>query len=178
MEMNPADGREKKKNRRKFLIWLLSLLLIVTLAGGIWYYFHSKPVAIVSGVFPDAQNAQKMTDKEMKNFANKAVDKSKVTLKVYPEVNIKSDSINGHMWVKNVPVNEAGQQAILKDATTGKELFKSGLIKPGYEIVNAKLNEKLSPGKHKGSVIIEFYDLKSKKLLGKTSVSVVINVDK
>lgn len=169
---------ERRKKKRKILIWILSLLLLFTVAGGIWYYYNSKPTSIVSSVFPDPKSAQKMTDKELKDFANKAVDKSNVTLKVYPVVSVKSDGVTGNMWVKNVPVNEAGQQAVLKDVTTGKELFKSGMIKPGYEITDAKLSEKLSSGKHKGSVTMEFYDLKTKKLLGKTSVNVTINVEK
>lgn len=116
-----------------------------------------------------------MSPEQLKKYAQKTVDDSKVTINVYPEIYIESNGINGSLWIQNLPTNTTGQQAILKDSE-GTVIFKSGLLEPGYEVREVKLTKKQSQGTHKGSVEIEFYDLKTKKKMSQTSVDVTITV--
>ncbi|MDR2977390.1 MAG: hypothetical protein LBV19_08920 [Streptococcaceae bacterium] len=167
------DSGKKKKKR---LLWLLSVLLLLATGIGIWLALTQHHEAkIVSGL-PDVKATQKMTEGELKKYADKVVDQNNVTIQVYPKIAVESDGITGRMWVQNPPVNATGQEALLKEKN-GELLFASGLIKPGYQVSNIKMTKKLSKGKHPGVIALNFYDLDSKKLVGQTKVDVSITVD-
>lgn len=161
------------RNRKKFLLLLLSLLALLALAGGLWWY-NSRPNVVASGL--PAATTEKMSPVDLKKYAQKAVDQSNVTVQVYPHVYIKEDGQIGKMYVQNVPVNKTGQVATLKDKTTGEVLYTSELLKPGYQVSQVTLKKKLSKGDHPGTVTLTFYDLKEEKQVGKVNVAVTIHV--
>lgn len=117
-----------------------------------------------------------MSDKALKKYVDKKVNANQVTMEVYPEVTIKSDGINGNLWIHNVPINKVGQQATLLDENN-KELTKTGLIKPGYQVDTVKLNRKLTKGLHKGTIKITFYDLSKKEKVGQEAIEAQIEVE-
>lgn len=171
--MKDKSKKQENTTRKKKILLLLLLLLLLGVAGGFWSYYN-KDTQVVSGL-PAEIGTKKMSDKDLKTYANKKVNASQVTLEVYPEISIASDGLEGHLWVHNIPTNRVGQQATLFDENK-KEIAQTGLIKPGYQVDTVKLNKKLSAGSHKGTVQLTFYDLKKKKDVGKTSVDVLINV--
>ncbi|GAB2028061.1 hypothetical protein [Lactovum odontotermitis] len=172
--------REKRKNtarQKKRKRWLVLLSVLVLLIGclGLWFAFHHSEKRIVAGL-PDIKKTQKMTEGQLKQYADKVVDDSNVTIQVYPKISIGSDGVTGKMWVQNPPVNTTGQSASLT-SEDGELLFDSGLIEPGYQVSDIKLAKKLTKGNHSGVITLNFYDLKSKKQVGQTKVDVSITVD-
>ena len=172
-----SQNANNKNKIRKTLDKLLLLLLLLTIGGGVYWYLSIKPTPIVSGIFPSAKAAQKMTPDEMKDYAQKEVDKSNVTINVHPKVSVQENGTSATMWVQNIPINTTGQQAILQDKETGEVLAESGLIEPGEEVREIELTKKLTSGTHNGVILIEFYDLEKKEQIGDTSVNVQINVE-
>lgn len=163
------------RSYNKFLLFIGSILALLALLGGMWW-FSSQPHVAVSSGLPDAVT-EKISDNEMKKYANEKVNASNVTLHVYPEVTIKSDGITGTLFVQNLPVNKTGQTVTLQNAANGEVLFTSNLIKPGYQISQVKLNEKMDKGVYKGLVQVSFYDLEAQKQVGRTDVQVSIMVE-
>lgn len=172
-EREELEVTVKVRNQKKILFYLLSLLALLALVGGIWWY-NSRPTNVASGLPSVA--TEKMSPVELKKYAEKEVDKSNVTVQVYPRISVQEDGQTAKMYVQNVPSNETGQVAVLKDKETGEVLYSSDLLKPGYQVSDIQLNKKLSKGKHQGIVTLTFYDLKEEKQVGKTNVAVTINV--
>ena len=114
-----------------------------------------------------------MSDEDIKAYANKKVSASQVSLEVYPSVTLKGSKAS--LYIHNVPSNKVGQQAILYDEKDQK-IGQTGLIKPGYEVDTIITRSQLAEGKHKGRIQLVFYDLSTKKQVGKTSVAVSIEV--
>jgi hypothetical protein len=167
--------RKRKKKKRYYMI--LMLVLLVGLGGfGVWKYIENehKHMQVVSGL-PSDLGTKKLSDKEIKKYADKKVNASQVTMEVYPEIIIGSDGKSGNLWIHNAPTNKLGQQATLFDEDS-KELSKTGLMKPGYQVDTVKLDRALSKGKHKGTVQLTFYNLEQQKEVGRTSVDVEIDV--
>lgn len=155
---------------------MISVLVLFLIVGGfLFYHFHSQPSRTVSGL-PTEYGTKKMSDKALKKYVDKKVNANQVTMEVYPEVTIKSDGINGNLWIHNVPINKVGQQATLLDENN-KELTKTGLIKPGYQVDTVKLNRKLTKGLHKGTIKITFYDLSKKERVGQEAIEAQIEVE-
>jgi hypothetical protein len=164
---------EQKKKRRLRRILLLVLLLFLVIGGGLWWKSSLKRPQIASGL-PEAA-MEKMTDTELKKYADMKVDQSNVTIQVFPEVEVESDGRTGTLFAQNLPTNETGQTITLTD-DAGEVLFKSGLLKPGYQVSKVQLDKELSEGTHKGLVTVTFYDLKEEKQVGETNVEVSIHV--
>ncbi|MBC1925529.1 hypothetical protein [Listeria innocua] len=174
-ETSTENKDEKKKKKKK---WLLLLLLLALFLGVFYLFFirdHYVPKQVVSGNFPELAG-KKMGADDLKKYAKRAVDTSKVTINVYPDVEVETDGKTGNLWIQNVPTNATAQQAILREKDSNDTLFKSGVLKPGYEVRSIVLDKKLSQGVHKGVMEIEFYDLKTQKKVGQTFVDVKINV--
>ncbi|MBO0460820.1 MULTISPECIES: hypothetical protein [unclassified Enterococcus] len=168
---------EKNEQKKKKRLLVLVLLLLALVAIGWYWYTNNQPTQILSDGFPEIKNAEKMTGEQLKKYANQAVDESNVTINVYPEVNINADGKTGNIWIQNLPTNRYGQQAILSVKDSQEKLYETGLLEPGYEVTELTLTKNLSSGEYPGVVELEFYDLDNKKLMGKTTVDVMIHVN-
>lgn len=175
--MHEKEAINDKKKRQKRLFVLISAFVLLFACLGLWFgvIHHGSGTKIVAGL-PDVKATQKMTEGQLKKYADKVVDQNNVTIQVYPKILISSDGVTGKMWVQNPPVNSTGQEASLM-SENGEVLFDSGLIQPGYQISTIKLTHKLTKGNHSGVIALNFYDLKSKKQVGQTKVDVSITVD-
>ncbi|MDY4307054.1 hypothetical protein SNF32_05765 [Enterococcus mundtii] len=129
------------------------------------------------GRFSGNQTCGKNDRRSTEKYANQAVDDSNVTINVYPEVSVNADGKTGNIWIQNLPTNRYGQQAILSMKDSKETLYETGLLEPGYEVTELTLAKELTTGTHPGVVELEFYDLENKKLMGKTTVDVTINVN-
>ena len=160
------------KSRKKTWFSLLSMIVLAALLSGLWLFVQQNSPQVTSGL--PRMATEKMTDVELKKYANKKVDESNVTINAYSKIKIENDGRTGKMWVQNLPVNKTGQVVTLKDRKTGEILFTSDLLRPGYQVTSIILNKKLSEGTHKGLITLSFYDLKEEKLVGQTDIEAVI----
>lgn len=161
-------------SKKKLIVFVLTILALLALALGFWWYSQNRHPTVSSGL--PKVGTEKMTDAQLKQYADKKVDGSNVTLQVYPKVNVENDGRTAYLWVQNVPVNTTGQTVTLKNKTTGDVLYTSDLLEPGYQTSQVSLDKKLSKGTHSGLVTLTFYDLKEQKQVGQTDVEVTITV--
>ena len=118
-----------------------------------------------------------MNDQKLKEYANQRADETAMTVNVYPEVTISSANNQGQMWVQNLPTNVYGQEAELILAETGELLYSSGMLEPGNQNTTVTLEKYLEKGDYPAQIKLAFYNLKTKKLEGKTTVDATIHVD-
>ena len=166
--MNQEENTFFSKNKK---IILLLILLLIFLSA-VFMFVNLKTAQVMSGL-PSSEGTKKMSDEDIKAYANKKVSASQVSLEVYPWVTLKGSKAS--LYIHNVPSNKVGQQAILYDEKDQK-IGQTGLIKPGYEVDTITTSSQLAEGKHKGRIQIVFYDLSTEKQVGKTSVAVSIEV--
>ncbi|GHU36325.1 hypothetical protein FACS1894193_08180 [Bacilli bacterium] len=159
-------------SKKKKVVLLLILLLIVMLSVGSYVLINQKTPQIMNGL-PSSEGTKKMSDEAIKAYANKKVSASQVKLEVYPEVVFEGQQ--GKLYIHNAPTNRIGQQAILYDEKDQK-IAQTGLIKPGYEVDTITTKSQLSKGEHKGRIQIVFYDLSTKQEVGRTSITISIEV--
>lgn len=157
-------------SKKKKIALLLLLLCLMLVAG---YHFLNQKTPQITGGLPSTQGTKKMSDKDVKAYANKKVSASQVSLEVYPEVTISGTK--GSLYIHNVPTNKVGQQAFLYDENN-QMIAQTGLIKPGYEVDTITTSSQLATGNHKGRIQLIFYDLSKEEQVGKTSVAVSIEV--
>lgn len=165
---------EVKVKGIRWVLWIASALLLLALLGGYLWLNSRPPTTLVAGL--PASATEKMTDQQLKEYAAKKVDSSNVTLQVYHKVSVEEDGKTAKLFVQNVPTNETGQLVTLKDKESGEVLYRSDLLKPGYQTSDILLDKKLSKGEHEGLVTLTFYDLKEEKQVGQTDVEVTLTV--
>lgn len=168
--------KEKKRKRRKLIIIILLLLAIL---GGTCYYFFNKSsnqTTVVTGDFlPKNKDASKMKDKEIKGYAKKAVDASRFQMVIRSKINVKSNNNSSNLYIQNPP-NNTYPIAVTISLKNKKVVYKSGAIKVGYEVRNAKLDAHLKPGTYTGTAVFKLYDAKTSKAKGQVAAKVTITV--
>lgn len=171
------DSKQTFTHRKRK--WLLLLLLLLMVGGiGFYYWFSHRAIVIEpQDSFPEVTKASKMNDQKLKEYANQRADETAMTVNVYPEVTISSANNQGQMWVQNLPTNVYGQEAELILAETGELLYSSGMLEPGYQNTTVTLEKYLEKGDYPAQIKLAFYNLKTKKLEGKTTVDATIHVD-
>lgn len=169
--------RVQKKKKRRMLPLLLILLLAVISSGAYYYFLHKEPVRIMSGDYlPDTKDAQKMTDKEVKEAEQKEVDASKFNMVIKPEAEFKTGDAKGSLYIQNPATNAYPVNVIITLDADGQEIYSSGGIEPGYEVSQAKLDKKLKKGDYLATATFNIYDPKTKQKKGKVQASITIHI--
>ncbi|MBO0451121.1 hypothetical protein [Candidatus Enterococcus murrayae] len=168
---------EKQKNKRK---WLIVLLLLLAL-GGIGAYFLTreapKPVSMISGDFlPDNKDAKEISDAELKKMAQQKVDHSKFNMVIAPEATFEAGDKAGELIIQNPAHNAYPVNVEITRNDTGDLIYTSGAIQPGYEVKEAKLEEKLSKGDYPATAKFSLYDDKTKEKKGEVAAKITIHV--
>nr|WP_236671885.1 hypothetical protein [Enterococcus sp. BWB1-3] len=157
----------------------MALLLFLLIGGGVYYYFtqQEEPVRIVSGDYlPDAKEAQKMTDKQIKAAEQKMVDASKFNMVIKPEATFASGNEEGDIYIQNPEHNAYPINVVIALDEDGKEVYSSGAVEPGYEIKNAVLDVALAKGDYPATATFNIYDPVTKQKQGQVQASIMINV--
>lgn len=169
---------EKKKNKKK---WLLLLLLLLLALGGIGTYFltreKAQPVSVVSGEFlPEGKDASKISDAEIKEMAQKKVDRSKFNMVIAPEADFSAGDQKGELVIQNPSHNAYPVNVEITRNDNGELIYTSGAIKPGYEVKEAQLEKKLSKGNYPATAKFSLYDDKTKEKKGEVAAKITIHV--
>lgn len=168
---------EKKNKKKKWISLLLLLLLIIGATGGYyWYKTHQNPKELIAGDYPDIKDAQKMTEKELKEYEKKKVDETQFTLTIFPEATFSKATSEGNIYIKNEPVNAYPINVKVMLDEGKKQIYESGMIEPGFEVTKAKLDKPLEPGTYKATAYVDIYDNKTKEKRGTTQAVIEITV--
>jgi hypothetical protein len=175
---NPEDKKRKKKG---LLILLLCLLLLACGGYGVYHFFFNQPketVSVISGDFlPQGKDAKKMSDKEIADTAQKAVDASKFNMMIGTEATIAAQTQAGTLKIKNPQTNSYPINVVITDDKTGDIIYTSGAIQPGEEVSHVQLEKKLEKGTYQTTAKFSLYDPKTKAKKGEVAagVSFIVN---
>lgn len=178
MEKLNQTNEDKKKKKRLLLIILL--LLVAISAGGLYYYFSTKtePVQVISGDYlPDAKEAKKMSDKEVKAAEQKAVDASKFNMVIKSEAVFETSDSEGSLYIQNPVENDYPINVVIRLDSNNEQVYSSGAIQPGYEINGAKLEKKLAQGDHAATATFDIYDSKTNKKRGQVQAGITLRIN-
>lgn len=154
----PCEGGEyivvKRKRHSKYLL-LLPMLLVLLIAGGLFYIYRAK--------LPDVDPSAKKCDMALKRPDN--IDASKVLIPGYGKFTIDK----GSNTIDTVLFNPAGNpcyfQFTLVEKDTGDVLYKSKLVPPGEGIAPVKMNKTFEQeGTYKAILKFRTSDLKNPKI--------------
>lgn len=138
----------KTDKKKKFLFWLIPLLLISLLLGGIYYMNQRETPPNLD------ENAISYHVDGMKNR-----DPNQIAIPVFTVFETKA----ADMKVKSNMANPEGNPAYfeyhvqLKD--TKEEIYVSKLIEPGMAVPGFTIGKKLEPGEYEITVTVKCYDL-------------------
>ena len=178
MDKTNQPTEEKKKKKR--LLILLLLLLLAVAAGGVYYYYSTKtePVQVVSGEYlPETKGAKKISDKEVKEAEQKAVDASKFNMVIKSEAVFENGNSEGSLYIQNPVENGYPINVVIRLDSNNEQIYSSGAIQPGYEINGAKLEKTLAQGDHPATATFEIYDSKTKTKRGQVQAGITIRVN-
>lgn len=170
---------EKKKKKKKLLLLLLFLLICI---GGYFVYDYFKsnttPATVVAGDFlPDGKDASKMTEKEVANYAQQAVDKSEFNMKIVSKATFSKDTMKGNLAIQNPPNNKQPVNVVVNLNGNGDKVYESGAINPGEEITEATLSKTLSPGTYDATATFNIYNPDTKKKQGQVKSILTLVVE-
>ena len=170
-------AQESQTKRRKK--WGLIFLLLLLLAGvgySLYHVFGQNPkenVTVISGDFlPGGKDAKKMSDKELKKFAQKKVDDSQFNMKIGSKAIISSQSQQGTLNIKNPQTNTYPVNVVITDDQTGDVIYTSGAVEPGEEVSHIALEKPLTKGTHPATARFSLYDSKTKTKKGEVAAGV------
>lgn len=173
------EKTETNKRKRRMIILIV---LGVLLASWFIYrqYFQVKPetTTVVSGEFlPAEKDAQKISDKELKKLAQKAVDRSKFNLMISPEAKIDEQTLQGKLMIKNSIQNNFPINVEIREKHTNKLVYTSGAIQPGYEIKDVTLEQTLTKGEYPSVALFSLYDPETNEKKGQVAAGITLTVE-
>lgn len=181
--MQIDQNKEEEKKKKKRLIWLI-LLLLLLIVGGYFTYkvFFDKPTqtaAVVAGDFlPEGKDASKITEAELKKYAQEAVDKSNFNMRIVSEAHFNKDTMTGSLAMQNPPQNSQPVNVVVTLDNDKSKVYESGAIQPGEEIKEATLTKKLNPGSYPATATFNIYNPDTKKKQGQVQALLTLIVDK
>lgn len=93
-----------------------------------------------------------------------------------PHVIFEEEKSTGNMEFSNMKNSEFSYIVTVKLDDTGKEIYKSGLIEPGYMVKNVNLENKLNKGKYIATAEFKIYFNNSSISIGTIVRSMVVEV--
>lgn len=170
IENHTSLEEENKKKKKRFIWFWLILIILAAIAGGTFFYYHraehTSKSQVVSGDFlPKKKDARDMTDAELGEYAQKAVDDSKFQLEINSSSIINYDTQSGYIGIKN-PKTNAYPINVTFFTQNRKKIYSSGAIEPGQEVTNGKLTEKIQRGKYEIRARFDIYDNKTHEKRG------------
>lgn len=155
---NEAARNDKRKNKTIVLLLLL-LLVMIGLIGGLLYYF-----LIYSAKSPMARESEMLggrlagkTPTEMQSILDETVEKGQVLIGISAAPVFEENGKKGRLGIENDAKNQYSFQVTLTEDETGTELYKSGLIDPGYYVEFVELSKRLAAGDYAATAVFTTY---------------------
>lgn len=176
---------EKKEDGKKK--WLILLFMILTVIIAVLVFIllkkpNEEPKPQTEEVFAD-RDAELgilpgMTEAQIQDRLNKVVEEGMMNISINPTPVFKSGAEKGTLRIENIKANHYSYVVTITLDETGEEVYKSGLLSPGYYIEKAKLSKTLPKGKYKATARFKAYQKgESKKPIGAAAAKIEITVE-
>lgn len=175
---NKDKNKELKKIKRLIIILFLLLFLLVSGIGfAIYTVIKNKEVEETYvdldaklGILPG------MSLEEIQNRLNQVVEEGMVNISINPEPEFENGSAKGNLRIENVAANHYDYIVTITLDDTGEEIYKSGVISPGYYVDEAKLTKELPKGDYNATAVFKAYEQETKNIIGTVAVTMVIHI--
>lgn len=184
MEQSMLDQLEqqvqnKKKGRKRALLLLLLLLLAVGGAVVAWRLWPQQKSQYELDADALAGFLSTHTEEEIQAELNRIIQKGYFNISINPTLTVQADGMANFM-IENVPANNYWMQVTVYyyDASGAEqELHRSGMIKQGHYIEDAKITGRMPPpGVYNGRAVFAAVLPESDEEIGRSVATMAIRV--
>ena len=175
-------NKRRKKNNRKWttLLILLLLLLIMLLGAALTYFVFIQPYQqkAVGGKREAAAlqgSLNVMTDEEIQEALNNIVEEGMFRISIASNIIAIEDGL-ADVRIENNLQNRYVMQVTVALDETGEEIYRTGLIDPGYYIQQAEFSKHLDPGEYDATAVFTALYPDTEEIVGTVGANVKIHV--
>lgn len=175
-------NKRRKKNNRKWttLLILLLLLLIMLLGAALTYFVFIQPYQqkAVGGKREAAAlqgSLNVMTDEEIQEALNNIVEEGMFRISIASNIIAIEDGL-ADVRIENNLQNRYVMQVTIALDETGEEIYRTGLIDPGYYIQQAEFSKHLDPGEYDATAVFTALYPDTEEIVGTVGANVKIHV--
>lgn len=182
MASRNAKKQQEKNNKNLIIAVIILLLCFVLLLGGVLLYFlYLQPMQKnqVKGGQREAAALQGsltfMTEEEIQEALNSIVEEGMFRISIASTILAEEDGM-AQMRIENNMTNRYIMQVTMYLDETGDEIYRTGLIDPGYYIQEAKFHKHLEPGEYDATAVFTALYPDTEELVGTVGANVKIYV--
>lgn len=183
MPNNIQRASKKRKNTNKWIVLLIILLLLlILLLGAVVFYFVAVQPTMqkqVTGGQREAAALQGslniMTEEEIQEALNNTVEEGMFRISIASNIIAIEDGM-AEIRIENNLQNRYIMQVTLTLDETGEEIYRTGLIDPGYYIQSAKFDKHLDPGEYEATAVFTALYPDNENIVGTVGANVKIHV--
>lgn len=178
------EVKTDKKDNKWDKIAILAALIIL-LAVGIGYYTQKDSIDTPKNEL-DISEEQDATDEALRQKSkeeilaelNRKVADGMINISMNMTPSFENSRSKGNLLIHNSEINKYPQIVEIILDETGETIYKSGLIKVGKRINEAKLGTELPAGEYACTAYFNAVNEESKEIVGKAAAKIVITINK
>lgn len=173
-----GEGAEDQNERNKKRRWLLVLIVVIVLGTVGFFVYRSAADSGVMGKNGDAELgvSPDMSEDQAQQQRNAAVSEGMKHVSINPHSLFESGSAMGNLGIENTAQSHYSYVVSIMRDDTGDEVYKSGLLKPGYYIDKARLSKSLPKGDYSATARFVAYKESGGEPIGAAVVKIIITV--
>lgn len=170
-----TGGRSERSRTRR---WPLVLVIVVVLGIAGFFAYRSGVLDLIGGKSGDAALGvtPDMNEDQAQQQRNTALSEGMQHVSINPHSLFKSGSSEGTLDIENDAQSRYSYVVSITRDDTGEEVYKSGLLKPGYRIDKAHLSTPLPEGDYSATARFVAYKVSGGDPIGAAVRKIIITV--
>lgn len=166
------------KTKNKTVLVVAAVLLLCLICFGLWFFLLRDTGYERYEFDTDAIEGRirTMTDEEIQEELNRVVEEGMFNISIASAIVFESPTAEGEARIENIAANNYHMQVEIVLDESGKTVYSSKLIQPGYSIDTIKLSEKLEPGEYAATAVFSAITRDEMKLFGTAGAQIMIYV--
>jgi len=177
-----AKKKQQEKNNRALLVIILVLLICFVLLSGLLFYFlywqpsHQKQARGGQREAAALQGSLNiMTEAEIQEALNSIVEEGMFRISIASNIIAVEDGL-AQVRIENNMTNRYIMQVSIYLDETNEEIYRTGLIDPGYYIQETEFDKHLDPGEYAATAVFTALYTDTEEIVGTVGANVKIYV--
>ena len=164
--------------KKKTSLIVAAVLLLCLIGFGLWFFLLRDKGYDRYEFDTDAMagRIQTMTEEEIQAELNRVVEEGMFNISIASAIVFETADGEGEARIENVAANNYHMQVDIILDESGKTVYSSKLIQPGYSIENIKLSQKLEPGEYEATAIFSAITKDEMELFGTAGAQIKLYV--